>query len=180
MSGSNAFERRAHELRAAFDRSFAAPPQSGLVETEDLLAIRVGGDPYAVRLRDISGLIARRTLVAVPGGAAGLVGIAGIRGDIVPVFSLSVLLGYGEDAEPPPWTVLCGTEQPTGLGFAEFEGYLRLARSAVHADENLHAARKYVKELATTEAEARPVIAIPQILTDIRTPRGPQRSEKEQ
>ena len=50
----------ADELRRAFDRSFAEAP-GGAPEAdalESLLAIRVGGDPYALRLSEIAGLFA--------------------------------------------------------------------------------------------------------------------------
>jgi chemotaxis signal transduction protein len=107
-------------------------------------------------------------------------GVAGIRGDIVPVFSLSTFLGYGQDHEDPTWTVLCGGEHPVGLGFAELDGYLRLPKSAVHADDASQAKKHYVTDVVATESGARPVIAVPLIITDIRNWRGPQRPKKEQ
>lgn len=180
MIDTEGLERRAIELRTAFDRSFALRPHQETLEVDDLLAVRVSGDLYAIRLRDISGVVARRTIVAVPAAAPGLLGVAGIRGDIVPVFSLSSFLGYGDDHEAPTWTVLCGGEHPIGLGFAELEGYLRLPRSAVHADEASQGERNYVKDVVATETGARPVIAVPHIITDIRNRRGPQRPGREQ
>lgn len=180
MIETEGLERRAIELRTAFDRSFALPPHQETLEVDDLLAVRVSGDLYAIRLRDISGVVARRTIVAVPAAAPGLLGVAGIRGDIVPVFSLSSFLGYGDDHEAPTWTVLCGGEHPIALGFAELEGYLRLPRSAVHADEASQGKRNYVKDVVATETAARPVIAVPNIITDIRNHRGPQRQGGEQ
>jgi purine-binding chemotaxis protein CheW len=180
MSEREGVERRAYVLREAFDRSFAAPPVQETEELDDLLAVRVGGDRYAIRLRDIRGIIARLTIVAVPAGAPGLLGVAGIRGDIVPVFSLSLLLGYGDDPEPPAWTVLCNPEQPLGLAFAELEGYLRLPKSAVHPEENPHTSRKYVTEFAASEDGSRRVIAVPLITTEICSQRGPRRPETEQ
>ena len=151
MSEPEGFERRAIELRDAFDRSFALPPLEETHEIDDLLAVRVSRDLYAIRLRDINGVVARRTIVPVPAAAPGLLGVAGIRGDIVPVFSLSSFLGHGEDHEAPTWTVLCGAEHPIGLGFAELEAYLRLPRSAVHADETPQVKRHYVTGVVATE-----------------------------
>jgi purine-binding chemotaxis protein CheW len=172
-------ERSAHELRAAFDRAFAAPPPGGAEEVIDLLSVRVGGDPFAIRLRDIRGVFARRPVVAIPSGAPSVLGVAGIRGDIVPVFSLSSLLGYGDDREPPTWTVLCTADRPIGLGFRDLEGYLRIPSSARHPDEHPHVTKKYVTELASTAAGVRPVIAVPLIISDIRNRRGAERPERE-
>ena len=45
---------KAAQLRQDFDRTFALPPSLAAPEVEDLLAIRVAGDPYAIRLLDIA------------------------------------------------------------------------------------------------------------------------------
>ena len=180
MIETEGLERRSTELRTAFDHSFALPPPQETQEVDDLLAVRVSGDLYAIRLRDITGVVTRRTIVAVPAAAPGLLGVAGIRGDIVPVFSLSSFLGYGDDHEAPSWTVLCGGEHSIGLCFAELDGYLRLPKSAVHADDVSRVEKHYVTDVVATETGARPVIAVPLIITDIRNWRGPQRPKREQ
>lgn len=169
---------RTAALRQAFDESFAAPPPQGSQELVDLLRIRVAGDPYAIRLRDITGIVARRKVVPVPGGTPDLLGTAGIRGGIVPVFALGLLLGYGQAAEAPSWMVLCGPDEPIALAFPEFEGYARLPQSSIHLDDNLRPARQHVKEVARIEAERRPVISIPLVVATIRNRTGqtPQRS----
>ena len=166
---------RAASLRQAFDQSFAAPPAQLSREVEDLLRIRIAGDPYAVRLRDIAGVVTRRKVIPVPGSGPDLLGSAGIRGGIVPVFALASLLGYGQTAEAPPWLVLCCPEDPIALAFPDFEGYSRVARSSFHLDENLGAGRAHVKEVALVETERRPVISIPLIVATIRNRMGQTR-----
>ncbi len=169
---------RTAALRRAFDESFAAPPAEESHELEDLLKIRVAGDPYAIRLRDIAGVVARRKIVPVPGGTPDLLGSAGIGGGIVPVFALGLLLGYGQAAEAPSWMVLCGPDEPIALAFPELEGYARLPRSQIHLDDNLRPACQHVKEVARIAAERRPVISIPLVVATIRNRTGqtPQRS----
>lgn len=179
MTEAELLDERATELRVAFDRSFALPPPHEAPEVDEVLVVRVSDDLYAIRLRDISGLVARRTIVAVPAAAPGLLGVAGVRGDLVAVFSLSSLLGYGDDPEAPSWAVLCGGEHPIALGFAELEGYLRVRRAAVHADEALRVKRSYVTEVVATEAGARPVIDVSLIITDICSRSGLQRPARE-
>lgn len=165
-------ERKAADLRVQFDHSFALPPEQTTRETHDFLAIRVGGDPYAIRLRDISGIVARRTIVTVPARAPAFVGVAGIRGDIVPVFSLASFLGYGDDQEPPRWMILCGRDQPVGLCFAEFEGYLRLSSLAISANAVANPNKNYVTDVVATAIGARPVIGVSLVITDLRNQRG--------
>jgi chemotaxis signal transduction protein len=176
MSQTPGLDGRVVALRRAFDESFAAPPPEGSQGLEDLLRIRVAGDPYAIRLRDIAGVVARRKIVPVPGGSPDLLGSAGIRGGIVPVFGLSLLLGYDHAADLPSWMVLCGSDESIALAFPELEGYSRLPRSSIHVDDNLRPASQHVKEVARMGLEFRPIISIPLIAATIRNRTGQTRS----
>jgi len=161
----------AAQLRQAFDSTFALPPFLTSPEVEDLLTIRVAGDPYAIRLFDIAEMVSGRRVVSVPAVTPDLLGLAGIHGGIVPVFGLSSILGYGPDPGPPQWMILCGAEEPIALAFSDFEGYLQLPSSALHADENFRTTRenvKYVNQVASTPNGVRDVISIPLIMATIR------------
>jgi purine-binding chemotaxis protein CheW len=159
MNETPVIENKAAKLRQAFDLSFALPPPPASQEVEDLLTIRVAGDSYAIRLCDIAGMVTGCKVVAVPAAAIDLLGLAGIRGDIVPVFGLASILGYSQPLESPRWMILCGADEYIALAFSDFEGYLRIPKSSLHADENLGATRQYVSEAASTNAVARSVIS---------------------
>ena len=173
---------RASQLRLAFDSAFALPPSVASPPGEDLLTIRVAGDPYAIRLTDIAEILTERRIVAVPSVTPDLLGLAGIHGGIVPVFGLSSILGYGPDPGQPRWMIICGAEEPIALAFSDFEGYLRLPASALHADENLGTTRehvKYVNQVASTPDGVRAVISIPLIMASIRNRISQHRPTKE-
>ena len=180
MNKISVVESKAAELRQAFDLSFALPPPQASQEFEDLLAIRVAGDPYAIRLSDIVGIVAGRRVIPVPTVTLDLLGLAGIRGDVVSVFGLASILGYGQAPGSPRWMILCGAEEPIALAFSDFEGYLRLPKSSLHADENLRTTRQYVNQVASTEDGARAVISIPLVVATIRNRTGHNRPAKEQ
>ena len=170
-------------LRQAFDRSFALPPSQASQEVEDLLTIRVAGDPYAILLRDIAGMVTGPRVVPVPAVTPDLLGLAGIRSGIVPVFGLASILGYSPAPGSPRWMILCGAEEPIALAFSDFDGYLRLPTSSLHADENLPATRqqvKYVNQVASTQDGVCAVISIPLIVATIRNRTGHHRLAKEQ
>ncbi len=171
-------ESNAAALRQAFDLSFALPPPPASPEVEDLLTIRIAGDPYAIRLCDIAGMVTGRKVLAVPTDALDLLGLAGIRGGIVPVFGLASILGYRQPPDSPRWMILCGADESIALAFSDFEGYLRLPRSCLHADENLHATRQYLNQVASTDDVVRAVIGIPLILATIRNRIGHHRPTK--
>ena len=180
MNETPVIENKAAKLRQAFDLSFALPPPPASQEVEDLLTIRVAGDSYAIRLCDIAGMVTGCKVVAVPAAAIDLLGLAGIRGDIVPVFGLASILGYSQPLESPRWMILCGADESIALAFSDFEGYLRIPKSCLYADENLRATRQYVSQAASTNAVLRSVISIPLILANIRNRIGHHRPTKEQ
>jgi len=180
MNDALVLENKAAELRQAFDRSFACPPPEAPPEVEDLLTIRVAGDPYAISLRDIAGMVAGRKVVPVPAVTVDLLGLAGIRGGVVPVFALASILGYGPDPGSPRWMILCGAEEPIALAFSDFEGCLRLPKSSLHAHGSLRATCPYVHQVASTEAGARAVISIPLVVATIRKRLGHHRLAKEE
>jgi chemotaxis signal transduction protein len=127
--------RSASELAREFDRSFADPARATDEDVEELLAIRVGGDAYAVRLRDVTGLVADRKIVPLPTPEPTLLGIVGLRNGLAPVYSLAALLGYGPAAEAPRWLLLVGPGPQFGLAFPEFDGHRRVARAEVSSNQ---------------------------------------------
>jgi chemotaxis signal transduction protein len=157
---------RGAELRDAFDRARAIPFLSEIHErVEDLLALRVSGDAFAIRLGEISALATDRKTVALPSPIPELLGVAAIRSRLVPVYSLAALLGYGTQATQGRWLVVCGTEEPIGLAINDFEGYVRVPLSQVYAaaqkDESLQ-----VRHVVRTGDMVRDVISIP-VLVEI-------------
>lgn len=121
-------------IRRAFDQSFAEAPRPWAEDTEELLGASVDGGSYLLRLREVTGLSARPRLVPIPSPMTEFIGVMGLRGSVVPVYSLGALLGHPSLAEDPAWVFLIGQGGATlGLGAREFTGHLRLARGAIAA-----------------------------------------------
>lgn len=116
-------------LRRHFDEAFAAPASSITTPLEDLLAIRVGSNPYALRLSEIAGLYAGIKIVPVPSPVAQLLGIVGIRGTMVPIYDLAALLRYTPEANSR-WFVLARAPQPVGFAFETFESHLQVPQAS--------------------------------------------------
>jgi chemotaxis signal transduction protein len=157
-------ESKAAELRSRFDSAFALPRQAAAEDFEDFLQVSVGSERYALRLSELAGLVARRPITPVPSRAPGLLGVAGIRGEIVPVFGLASLLG-GADDRSPPWLVLSAAPHSIALGFSAFDGFSRLARSELHRGT---AAGPYSNSFISTAEGARAVIAVPLLVATLR------------
>jgi chemotaxis signal transduction protein len=151
-------DRRVGELRDAFDRSFAERPSTATIATEDLIAIRVGGDPYAVRTAELSGVSANRKVVTVPSRRPDLLGVAGIRGALVPVYGLASVLGYPETASSREWLALCGHPDLVALAFERLEGFLRVPQTDLHAPERPEGSRRHVSQVVRVGGIARLVV----------------------
>jgi chemotaxis signal transduction protein len=121
--------KRAVELRLAFDSGFANPPSVERSATQGLLAIRVGSQKFALRLEEISGLFVDKKITFVPGGSEYLLGIAGFRGVIAPVYDLQRILGY-PGGQAPRWLVIACTAS-VGFAFDAFDGQLRISPEGI-------------------------------------------------
>jgi chemotaxis signal transduction protein len=169
MSDLSPRTRMAAELRAAFDRTYALPSLSQEAnQSEDLLAIRLAGNAYAIKVSEISGLANNRKTIALPSAMPELLGVAGIRGALVPVYSLAALMQVNRGPEEDRWLALCGTEEPIGLAFTEFEGYLQVPLADLYAASQENLTRGHVKEVARTAGLVRSVLSIPSIVEMVR------------
>jgi len=146
---------RAAELRRNFDRSFAEPPRSRQAASLDLLAIRLGGEPYALHLAAVTGLFAGKKFTRLPQAAPELLGIAGFRGSVVPVYDLRVLLGCA-DGEAPRWLVIAAASA-VALAFDGFDGHLRLPLDAIAPQGPGESTRPHVRELVRVAASDLPL-----------------------
>ena len=123
-------------LALDFDRTFAAPRRARFADLEGLLALRVGGDAFAVRFRDVTGLRVDRKIVALPSSTSALLGIVGLRNGLAPVYSLGALLGYGASREAPRWLLLVGAGPLFALAFEDFDGHRQIARTDVSSAQD--------------------------------------------
>lgn len=161
MISPSAVTTKLAELRHTFDQARAAPFSSEKEEQSvSLLAIRISRDPFAIKVNEIGGLVAGRKIVPVPSPVPELLGLAGIRGALIPVYSLEALLGYGAQTEQTRWLALCGEEDSFALAFGEFEGYLRIPPHQLFPINEKDTLRVHVKEIARTTGFVRAVVSI--------------------
>ena len=162
----------APEMRRAFDESFAAPAVAPPSDLQDYLAIRVGNGHYALKTSNLSALGVSRTVVAVPTSVPALMGIAGVQGQLVPVYRLGQLLGHEADSQDRWWLAIVGIDQPIGLAIEELEGHLRAAPADVHTPVSEEESRKYLGKALRGGAEIRYIVDVQSIVTDIRNQSG--------
>ncbi len=173
MSASSSAAERAIAMRRDFDRGFAVPVHFDMTATENLLAIKVGTQCCALRLSEISGLVAAKKITRIPGATAALLGIAGFRGTIVPVYSVRALLGTAGDSaasRTPRWLVTAAAE-PVAFAFEGFEGQLRVMPDAILPWQSRTELTCHAREFVQIENLVRPIIHLPSLLDAIKTSR---------
>jgi purine-binding chemotaxis protein CheW len=169
QAGAARISTTAAALRIGFDESFAAAAAPQSERLEDMLAIRVGSDPYALRLSEIAGLHCDLKIVEVPSAAAQLLGIAGLRGMMAPVYDLGALLGYPPAANPR-WMVIARGAQPVGLAFETFEAHLRVSKESSEDGEvgGGGATRRQTRGTVRAAGALRPIVHMASVMDMIR------------
>ncbi|MGA2992403.1 MAG: chemotaxis protein CheW, partial [Candidatus Korobacteraceae bacterium] len=109
--------------------------------------------------------VSRGTILPVPSRVPELLGITGVRGTVVPVFSLAALLGFSSNATEPRWLMFCGAKQaPVAFAFDELEGHFEVPGTDVYVRE---AERGYVNETARDGSRLRAVIGIARLVHQV-------------
>jgi chemotaxis signal transduction protein len=160
---------RALALRRAFDQSFGEVALVDRTPLDDLLAIRVGDRPFALRLSEVAGLFVDRAVTRLPTTVPELLGVMTVRGALVPVYDLAALLGWPGSTRARWLVIAAGTR--VGLAFDQLDGHLRIQRQAITtpvaaSDGEAHASR-HVQEIAQLEDGRRPIISLPSVLDAI-------------
>ena len=118
-------------VRRDFDAAFAEPIDAQIrAEQGALLVLRAGGQKFALRSRDVAGILCGKTVVPVRGADA-VLGVAGVRGELVSVFGLTELLRASRESAPAnrTWLALLRGDRRVALSFDEFDGYRDIADS---------------------------------------------------
>lgn len=145
--------RTAALLRQDFDRGFALP-QSAASDEDDLIGVEIGGTPHALRLADITGVLADLPIVSVPSASPHLVGIVGFRGEVLSVFDLAALLGYPR-APRCRWMAV-GKAGRAAFSFTRLIRHLRVPRTAIVTSS----IESKIEAIVTSAGDRWPVVSL--------------------
>jgi len=137
---------------------------------EPMIAFRTAGVALAVRVHHITGITKRGVILPVPSTVPELLGVAVVRGVLVPVFNLAALLGLPPSAELQ-WFLLTNRETPVAFAFDGLDGRVEVERAHLYVDETA-SQRKHTHELAEVGSTVRAVIDVPGLMEAIRQSAG--------
>lgn len=159
----------AAQMRGNFDHGFSLPAQQSDETSEDLLLIRLGPLPFALRMSEVAGLQRSAGVTSLPGPVATLLGMAGHKNRVLPVYDLAALLGQPA-SQAPAWQAVTRTPSVI-LAVDEFERHLRCPRSAIASltlPQDLEdAAASHVQAHLHTDEGQRPIVSLAAVLRTI-------------
>jgi purine-binding chemotaxis protein CheW len=150
-------------LRSAFDSAFATELRAP-TEHVDVIVLRAGGASFAVRVAELAGVVSYQAVAPLPCDDATALGIAAVRGAILPVYDLAASLGRG--ASPSNrWMLLAAGSDRVALAFDEIEQYVRVPRGGfVPAAPHGSSSALVPTEVARVGGAMWPVISIAEFL----------------
>ncbi len=151
-------------LRGAFDSAFASPHPERERDVLGVLAVRIAGRPMAMRAHELRGLVARRKVMPLPGAELPLLGIVGLRGRAVPVFTLAPFVGSQPIAEEWKWLALAGGDATVALAFEELDAYVRLSGPEITP---LERPEPHIAGVVRVAGEVRPTLDILSIVASL-------------
>ncbi len=156
-------------IAKGFDLGFAHA-RSGTRRTPlNYLACRVGNESLAISLCELVGLQRRGKIVPLRSTVSGLLGVAGLRSRLMPVYRASTLLGIAPTGQSEKWVAVCGSsEDPLGLALDELEGYLQADQADRSPRGERDGACPHLRELLVSGGRTRPVLQISSLLQMIR------------
>jgi hypothetical protein len=163
MIDENDFKTRVSELRRAFDANFSERHPEADLAVERFLAVRACGALFAFRLSEIAGVAVDRKLTPLPTPVPELLGLTGVRGRLVPVYSLTALLGGAAESDVARWLVLVA------------EGRIALATQGIasylsgHARDLVPSSRRDdpCPETLTVAGDSYGVVGVPSLVKNI-------------
>jgi chemotaxis signal transduction protein len=168
MSGKEAISDMAVELRDAFDGGFGDEPAELAERPLEFLLISVAGNSYLVELGEVAGVHAGPSISPFPSAMRELLGLTGIRGEPVPVFSLAMLLGLDAGASKPDWIILSRARDAVSFAFDALEGHLAIGRGDVAAIEAGDGPR-HVRATGLAAGVRRPILSLGLLLDELRS-----------
>jgi purine-binding chemotaxis protein CheW len=93
-------------LNASVQQKGPAEPHNRAETILRVCLISLGGELYAVDLRSVGEVFEVESVTPVPGMPSALVGVANLRGVVIPLVDLRLILGLAVAGPPPPFAVV--------------------------------------------------------------------------
>ncbi len=125
--------------------------EEGADEEREILSFRLGEEEYAVTVDEVREVLKLRPLTVVPNTPDYVLGVASLRGTMLPVIDLALRLGFPkrEYDEKSRIIVVRTDEEDVGLLVDRVTGVNRIARDAIRpVPENIEQGAEFLRGIA--------------------------------
>lgn len=164
---SDSIALRLRELQHHFDESFARPQDTSTTFLHKMLAIQAGEGRVVVRLSEIGGIHACPPIVALPSPRPSLLGIVGVRGRLLAVYSLAALLRAPNAEVAPRWLLLPQESDQIALAVEGIDAFLNIESSALYPGSSAGDGDALCPEILHYSSTSRPVLSIPRTVAAV-------------
>ncbi len=165
------------ELRREFDLAFARPEEDrSRAAGMALLGVGVRDLPLALPLEALASIDAGRVVEPLPGAAPGVLGLAGLRGQLVAVFDLAALLGLPGSGPAPRWFATIRRAPSIAVAFGRFEGRFDAAGPAPEVETSAPRV-PFVSHHVRDGSTVRAVVDLDAVLSSLERAAGDPRQE---
>ena len=163
---------RARGLKETFDAAFARPPPPPPPPAVALLFVRAGGERFAVKRTEMTGLVHVANFATAPGPAPAFLGVAALNGEVYPVWSLARLLGRmagpaGIPARGGRVGTAGQTDAPCAFACETFERLAFVPEAGFAAPASRAAGSGNVQALVPWDSALVPVVNLPALRAEI-------------
>ena len=151
---------RATALRRAFDAAFAEPLVEPLAPPTAVVRVALGELEIGVRLVDIASIVRVETLLPVPSRRRDLLGVAALRGAMVPVFSLESLLDLARHDAATTFLLVARSRPTVAFGCTNVVGILDVPLAALVESGAVHAPQLCV----SPDGATLPIVSVASLL----------------
>ena len=167
------FSQNLMKMKNDFDTMFTIPVKNESLEFVNLLTIKFGENYFALKTSEISGLFRNKKVVPLPSENQEFLGISGIQGQSVPVYSLASLVGFNETTqEQVRWLVVSGQKNKVGWAFDNLKGYMQLPSTELFVPHQTDKLREHVSGAVRIDSKIGYVLSISSMLKSIKQKTG--------
>jgi chemotaxis signal transduction protein len=146
-------------LRQHFDHAFTLPFAEQGAPQVKVLGVGIRGRSFSIALLQLGGVHRRPKITAVPSLVPEMLGVAGIRGVLVPVYDLGALIGLPPRSDSS-WIALA-QDKSVGLAFDEFLGHSTMD-SRIYEQATPDATG--LTRIPELEVGSRPIVNVPALI----------------
>lgn len=113
-------ENTLENLKNTFNYVFTNPVSNLInIEKENFISIYIFQKQFALKISELKGIELGKKILSIPSEDKSLLGISVSQGQVIPIFSLAMILGIQKGSEKENAFIICGENEQAGFAFTK-------------------------------------------------------------